>query len=270
MAFWSTEGKGPWLGEHDLGDDPWLFKCFNRFVNIEVCSVDILVARVRIGTAFIGDVLRELHLWEHFGRSRTDTISTYQALLWWLGRGVEGGRFANRYFRNGYFEFQCEEGRTIFRGLAGRLFLSEGSSLFPPFLCLYGGVPGTLHGFSKQSTRLQSTRLRASERGCFEGAGLWIKHAEVCSHTRRRSPRSPSLCLRHAALRLVIFTLLLRAVTRTTTVTAVLRYVPTVSVWAVRDGQLCFLIHGWCQCSGSLTAKRVCCDLRREKCQCIE
>ena len=58
-------------------------------------------------------------------------------------------RFANGYFRNGYFEFQCEDRRTFFRGLAGRPFLSEESSLFPPFLFLSGGVLGTFHGFSK-------------------------------------------------------------------------------------------------------------------------
>ena len=59
------------------------------------------------------------------------------------------GRFANRCIRNQYFEFQCKERRTFFRGLAGRVFLSEGSSHFPPFLFLSGGVLGTLHGFSK-------------------------------------------------------------------------------------------------------------------------
>ena len=54
-----------------------------------------------------------------------------------------------RYFRNGHFEFQCEERHTFFRGLAGRPFLSEGSSLFLPFLFLTGGFLGTFHGFSK-------------------------------------------------------------------------------------------------------------------------
>ena len=59
------------------------------------------------------------------------------------------GRFANGYFRNGSFEFQCEERHTIFRGLAGHLFLSEGSILFRPSLFLGGGVLGTFHWFSK-------------------------------------------------------------------------------------------------------------------------
>ena len=59
------------------------------------------------------------------------------------------GRFANGYFRNGYFELQCEERRTFFRGLAARLFLSEGFGLFPPFLFLSGGVLRTSHRFSK-------------------------------------------------------------------------------------------------------------------------
>ena len=65
---------------------------------------------------------------------------------------LQFGRSASGRFRNGYFEYfelQCEERRTFFRGLAGRLFLSEGSSLFPPFLFLSGGILGTFHRFSK-------------------------------------------------------------------------------------------------------------------------
>ena len=60
--------------------------------------------------------------------------------------GVNSGRFANGYFRNGHFGLQCEERRTFFRGLASGLFfcLSEGSSLFPPFLFLNGAVLGIL------------------------------------------------------------------------------------------------------------------------------
>ena len=42
------------------------------FSLIEVCSVDLLVACERVGTAFIGDVLRETHLAEDPGR--TDKI----------------------------------------------------------------------------------------------------------------------------------------------------------------------------------------------------
>ena len=38
-------------------------------------------------------------------------------------------------------------------------FLSEGSSLFRPFLFLSGGLLGTFHGTFLQSSRLQSTRL---------------------------------------------------------------------------------------------------------------
>ena len=62
---------------------------------------------------------------------------------------IDFGRFANGHFRNRYFDFQFEERCTTFKGLVGRLFLSEGSSLFPPFLFLSGGVLGTFHGFSK-------------------------------------------------------------------------------------------------------------------------
>ena len=58
-------------------------------------------------------------------------------------------RLANGYFVNGHFEFQCAKRGTIFRGLAGCLFLPEGSSLFPPFLSLSGGLQGTFHRFSK-------------------------------------------------------------------------------------------------------------------------
>ena len=71
------------------------------------------------------------------------------------------GRFVNGYLRSAHFEFQCEERRTFFRGLTGRLLLSEGSRVSPPCLFLSGGVLGTFHGFSK--CRLQSTRLRASD-----------------------------------------------------------------------------------------------------------
>ena len=64
------------------------------------------------------------------------TCSDERFLLWvdffgWLffiGKGF--GRFANGYFGNGYFEFQLEERHTCFRGLAGCLFLSQGSSFF--------------------------------------------------------------------------------------------------------------------------------------------
>ena len=43
--------------------------CLNRFVLIDVCSVDILVACWRISTGFKGDSFRGTHLWEHFGRT---------------------------------------------------------------------------------------------------------------------------------------------------------------------------------------------------------
>ena len=59
------------------------------------------------------------------------------------------GRLANGYFVNRHFEFQCAREMHIFRELAGRLFLTEGSSLFPPFLSLKGSLLGTFHGFSK-------------------------------------------------------------------------------------------------------------------------
>ena len=47
--------------------------CLNHFILIDVCSVDILVARMRVDTAFVGDFFRETHLWEHFGQ--TDKIA---------------------------------------------------------------------------------------------------------------------------------------------------------------------------------------------------
>ena len=44
------------------------------------------------------------------------------------------GRFAKGYFGNGYFEFQCEERCTFFRGLAGHLFFCRrGPAFFVPF-----------------------------------------------------------------------------------------------------------------------------------------
>ena len=39
----------------------------NHFVLIDVCSVDLRVACVRLSTRFKGVSLRETHLWEHFG-----------------------------------------------------------------------------------------------------------------------------------------------------------------------------------------------------------
>ena len=59
------------------------------------------------------------------------------------------GRLANGYFVNGYFEFPRARETHIFRELACRLFLPEGSSLFPPFLSLRGSLLATYHGFSK-------------------------------------------------------------------------------------------------------------------------
>ena len=61
----------------------------------------------------------------------------------------KNGRLANRYFVHKYFELQWARETHIFRELAGRLFLPEGSSLFPPFLPLSGSLLGTFHGFSK-------------------------------------------------------------------------------------------------------------------------
>ena len=51
---------------------------------------------------------------------------------------VQGGTHrAKGHFGNGHFELQCARERPIFsRGLAGLLFLSEGSSLFLPFSSL--------------------------------------------------------------------------------------------------------------------------------------
>ena len=49
---------------------------------------------------------------------------------------ISVGRLANGYFVNGHFEFQSARERHFFRGLAGRLVLPEGSSLFPLFLSL--------------------------------------------------------------------------------------------------------------------------------------
>ena len=53
-----------------------------------------------------------------------------------LAAYICSGRLANGYFVNGYFEFPCARKTTHVRELVGRLFLPEGSSLFPPFLSL--------------------------------------------------------------------------------------------------------------------------------------
>ena len=47
--------------------------CLNHFVLIDVCSVDLLVAWLRMSASFQGYSLREKHLWEHFGQ--TDKIA---------------------------------------------------------------------------------------------------------------------------------------------------------------------------------------------------
>ena len=64
--------------------------CLNHFVLIEVCIGGTSgLVRVRISATFIGDLFRDTHLREHFGRTdkaalmafRTPRISTYQALF---------------------------------------------------------------------------------------------------------------------------------------------------------------------------------------------
>ena len=47
----------------------------NHFIPIDVCSVDILVACMRICTIFIGDFFRETHPWEHFGQADKPLIT---------------------------------------------------------------------------------------------------------------------------------------------------------------------------------------------------
>ena len=59
------------------------------------------------------------------------------------------GRLANRYFVNGYFEFQFVRETHILGELEGCQFLPEGSSLFPPFVFLSSGLLGTFHRFCK-------------------------------------------------------------------------------------------------------------------------
>ena len=52
----------------------------NHFVLIDICSVDLLVACVRIFTYFKGVSFQETHLWEHFQIGRADKIALMTCL----------------------------------------------------------------------------------------------------------------------------------------------------------------------------------------------
>ena len=71
--------------------------CLNHFVLIEVCSVDIMVACLRISTGFKGDSFRETHLWEHFGQDRQNysryVSQKFNRIKWRVPRMAGPDRF---------------------------------------------------------------------------------------------------------------------------------------------------------------------------------
>ena len=74
--------------------------CLNHFLLIEVCSVDVLVACLRISTTFIWAFVRETLLWDYFGGTDKIALVTcsqnvnISTSFWWFPRHMRYGNKA--------------------------------------------------------------------------------------------------------------------------------------------------------------------------------